>query len=68
MATATLKIIQDNPEKLFDKRVRDWVSVFNMVGFEVESTTTTITTGSGGIIDCGDRMTGNEVLDMGNRV
>lgn len=64
-----LKLIIDNVEALWDKKVRDWVTVFNKIGFDLELPPTTIeNTGTDGVFDCGDRMTGNEVLDMGNRV
>lgn len=63
-----LKLITDNPEMMWDKKVRDWVTVFNKIGLDLEIEQGVENTGTDGVFDCGDRMTGNEVHDMGNRI
>lgn len=53
---------------MWDKKVRDWVTVFNKIGLDLEIEQGVENTGTDGVFDCGDRMTGNEVHDMGNRI
>ena len=52
-----LKLITDNPEMMWDKKVRDWVTVFNKIGLDLEiETTGTGTVGDGNEIICGRRI------------
>jgi len=51
-----LKLIIDNAEALWDRKVRDWVTVFNKIGFDLELPTTTPTVGEGNEIICGRRI------------
>lgn len=68
----------------FDQRLRDWITSFNSVGLEISDGEVMLVhlndevtdyingvgsgAGSGEILDCGDRMTGGAIHNMGARV